>query len=216
MDTTILANAGRKPRGEGQARRGEILSAAKRIFLSDGYANATIRKIAAAVGVSSGALYLYFPDKDAILRGIAEDTFAALVQCLEDAKLGHACPLQRLRAGMRAYIDFGRARPDEYRLTFLSKMMSEATPGRTSTAVCDRIQDAERSFDILLQETRNLIETGLFRPADPEEIAEALWSCMHGVTAILLDHPNHITTGADRLADTVVDIAINGMRRLPA
>ena len=52
MDAPPTGRSQRKPRGQGQSRRAEILDAAKRLFLTDGYENATIRKIAAAVGVS--------------------------------------------------------------------------------------------------------------------------------------------------------------------
>jgi AcrR family transcriptional regulator len=74
-----LVKSERKRRGQGASRRGEILDAAKRLFLTEGFERATIRKIAAAVGVSSAALYLYFPDKGAILRGIAESTLETLL-----------------------------------------------------------------------------------------------------------------------------------------
>ncbi len=69
----------RKPRGQGASRRGEILASAKRLFLQDGIQHATMRRIAADVGVSSTALYVYFPDKTAILDAIAEGMFEALL-----------------------------------------------------------------------------------------------------------------------------------------
>jgi AcrR family transcriptional regulator len=208
IDSTITP--GRRARGSGVSRRAEILSAARRLFLADGYERATIRKIASAVGVSSAALYLYFPDKDAILRGIAEDTFGALLARLEDARHGPGDALTRMRAGMQAYIAFGRAHPDEYRLTFLSKMMSVSSPGRTAQA-CGDIEAADRTFNLLVQDSRALIEAGIFRPIDPLEAAETLWACMHGATAILIDHTEHLTTDSDVLADRVVDIALCGM-----
>jgi hypothetical protein len=61
MDLPTATRSIRKPRGQGASRRGEILDAAKRLFLTEGFERATIRKIAEAVGVSSGTLYLYFP-----------------------------------------------------------------------------------------------------------------------------------------------------------
>lgn len=202
---------GRKPRGHGASRRGEILDAAKHLFLTDGFEHATIRKIAATVGVSSGALYLYFPDKDAILRAIAEDTFEALLRTLEQACETVDDPLARLRAGMRAYVAFGLARPDEYRLTFLSKMIGACGPGRPAQA-CSEIEAADRSFGVLLGEVRNLVSAGIFRPVEPMAAAEALWACMHGVTALLLDHGDHVDTDPERLIDTVLDIGIAGLR----
>ncbi|MCX8498704.1 MAG: helix-turn-helix domain containing protein, partial [Caulobacteraceae bacterium] len=57
----------RKPKGDGHLRRAEILAAAERIFVAEGYDGATIRRIADEVGVSSTALYMHFKDKAEIL-----------------------------------------------------------------------------------------------------------------------------------------------------
>ncbi len=69
----------RKPKGEGHARRGEILAAAERIFVDHGYEGATIRKIADAVGLSSTALYMHFADKGEILQEICREAFGQLI-----------------------------------------------------------------------------------------------------------------------------------------
>src|SRR3712207_2879540 len=63
----MTRRSARKAKGDGHLRRGEILEAAERIFVAEGYEGATIRRIAEEVGVSSTALYLHFPDKQAIL-----------------------------------------------------------------------------------------------------------------------------------------------------
>src|SRR6202020_2716539 len=146
--TAVAPKSERKPRGQGSSRRGEILDAAKQLFLTDGFERATIRKIAATVGVSAAALYLYFPDKDAILRAIAESTFETLLAALEESQRQADTDLQRLRAGLRAYVAFGLAHPDEYRLTFLAKMMASCGPGRPADA-CDHVAAADRSFDLM-------------------------------------------------------------------
>jgi AcrR family transcriptional regulator len=212
MHTEPVTLARKKPRGSGASRRDEILAAAKRLFLTDGFEHVTIRKIAAAVGVTSGALYLYFPDKNAITRAIAEATFEALLARLEEARAHfNGNPLERLRAGMHAYVAFGRAHPDEYRLTFLSKMLTEASPGRCGHS--SDIEAADRSFDVLLGETSRLIEAAIFRPMDPLLAAETLWACAHGVTSVLLDHRDHIGADPDRLTESVIDVTLRGLCR---
>ena len=70
----------RKPKGDGHMRRGEILEAAQRIFLAEGYQGATIRKIADEVGVSSTALYMHFKDKDEILLEISDGAITRLLE----------------------------------------------------------------------------------------------------------------------------------------
>lgn len=199
----------RKPRGQGAARRGEILAAAKRLFLEEGYEHATMRRIAAEVGVSAAALYVYFPDKEAILRAIAEAAFGELLARLEESQRGDAPPLDRFRAGLHAYIAFGLARPDEYRLTFLAKMI--APERRPETCATDTIEDADRSFAILERGIAELMRAGVFAPGDTLAGAEAAWACLHGATALLLDQPEHLQTPPDRLADAVVGLILGGL-----
>ncbi len=210
MDTVPFAKSVRKPRGQGASRRGEILDAAKRLFLTEGFERATIRKIAAAVGVSSAALYLYFPDKDAILRAIAESTFDALLDRLQEAERHSGTALERLRAGLHAYIAFGLAYPDEYRLTFLAKMMASSGPGRPA-AVCELVPAADRSFDILAANIQGLMQEGLFVAADPILTAEAVWAGLHGTTALLLDQADHLGSDHDALIAKVIEILLRGL-----
>jgi len=196
----------RKPRGQGASRRGEILSAATRIFLEEGVAHATMRRIAAAVGFSTTALYVYFPDKDAILQAIAEATFAELLQALEASQRASIPLPDRFRAGLRAYIDFGLERPDAYRLTFLSSPISRGRPNP-----CDAIQAADHSFAILQRGVEDMMAAGLFRPGPSGPAAEAIWACLHGVTALLLDQAEHVTTPHEQLIQQVIDMAVAGL-----
>src|SRR6201996_64315 len=87
---------GRKRKGEGLQRRAEILDAAKRLFVEEGYAATTIRRVAAKLGVSSTALYVYFPDKEAILVEICDATFAGLIVELDEVRSGSTDPLVAL------------------------------------------------------------------------------------------------------------------------
>lgn len=71
------SSATASPRKRPRQRRsrelvGRILDAAARIFSEDGYRATTTNDVAAAAGVSIGSLYQYFPNKDALLVGLAE------------------------------------------------------------------------------------------------------------------------------------------------
>src|SRR3954464_15337187 len=76
---TTTRKTARKAKGDGHLRRAEILEAAERIFIAEGYEGATIRKIADEVGVSSTALYMHFQDKACILLEICQNTFQNLL-----------------------------------------------------------------------------------------------------------------------------------------
>jgi AcrR family transcriptional regulator len=210
MDDPAAARSLRKPRGQGASRRAEILDAAKRLFLTQGFEHATIRKIAADVGVSSATLYLYFPDKDAILRAIAASTFEALLTRLQQAERHGASDLERFSAGLHAYIAFGLEHPDEYRLTFLAKMMASSGPGRPAAA-CGTRTAADRSFDLLLRDIECLMQAGVFHAAETVVTAEAVWASLHGITALLLDQVDYIDSDHNALVARVIEIVIRGL-----
>ena len=209
MDVIATAQAGRKSRGRGAERRPEILAAAKRLFLDEGYERATMRRIAASVGVSPTALYVYFTDKDSILRAIAEQTFADMLAALEASQAIKGDPLRRFEAGLRAYVEFGLSRPDEYRLTFLAKMLTAAAPG--PSAQCGTIEAADRSFAILQRGVAEMMAAGVFAAGDDLLVAEAIWACLHGTTALLLDLRQHVRSEPGAVLDKVLEIGMRGL-----
>jgi AcrR family transcriptional regulator len=196
---------GRKPRGQGASRRGEILQAAKHLFAEEGVAHVTMRRIGAAVGVSPTALYMHFADKDALLSAIAQDTFTALLERLEETKIEGASARVQFRAGLRAYVQFGLERPDEYRLTFMSRLFRRSEP-RTCA-----IEMADRSFALLQDHVTELMRDGTFQPGVPALTAEAIWAMLHGVTALLLDQADNLETPRAALIEASLDLLEAGL-----
>jgi AcrR family transcriptional regulator len=63
-------NDGKKFRRRAEARPDEVLDAALELFTQKGFASTRVDDIAAKAGISKGAVYLYFPSKEAILEGL--------------------------------------------------------------------------------------------------------------------------------------------------
>lgn len=61
-------------------RRGEILAAAKRCFSRSGFHGTSMQEICAEAQMSPGSLYRYFPSKEAIIAGIAEQDRADVAE----------------------------------------------------------------------------------------------------------------------------------------
>ncbi|WP_027343418.1 TetR/AcrR family transcriptional regulator [Hamadaea tsunoensis] len=61
------------------ARREEILSAARSCFARYGYEGATVRRLEEATGLSRGAIFHHFRDKDSLFLAVAEDDAAEMV-----------------------------------------------------------------------------------------------------------------------------------------
>jgi AcrR family transcriptional regulator len=62
------------------ARRAEILEAARRAFARHGYEGATVKVLEAETGLSRGAIFHHFRDKDALFLALAEDDAAAMAE----------------------------------------------------------------------------------------------------------------------------------------
>src|SRR3954464_5707534 len=83
-----------------EAVRRAILDAARDLFVSEGYQNVSIRKIAERIEYSPAAIYSYFPSKDDIFFALAEEGFRLLgdAQMAEGSGAADGSPLDRLRA----------------------------------------------------------------------------------------------------------------------
>src|SRR5947208_3503948 len=62
------------------ARRHEILAAARDCFARFGYEGATVRRLEDATGLSRGAIFHHFRDKESLFLAVAEDDAAAMVE----------------------------------------------------------------------------------------------------------------------------------------
>jgi TetR/AcrR family transcriptional regulator, transcriptional repressor of aconitase len=60
------------------ARRAQILDAAKRCFARNGFHETSMQDLFAESGLSAGAVYRYFPSKDEVILAIAEENMTAV------------------------------------------------------------------------------------------------------------------------------------------
>ena len=68
-----------------QQTRAKVLAAARRLFSEEGYEGATIRDIASAAGMSTGAVFANFTDKSDLFREIMVTDMAALADAMREA-----------------------------------------------------------------------------------------------------------------------------------
>ncbi|MFB9123433.1 TetR/AcrR family transcriptional regulator [Paraburkholderia dipogonis] len=101
-----------------QALRERILDAARRIVMREGFAALSMRKIADAIEYSPATLYLHFASRDEIAQALCAEGYAHLLETFVPLA-GIADPAERLKALGRAYVAFGVAHPETYRLIFM-------------------------------------------------------------------------------------------------
>ncbi len=190
---------------ERTATRDAILSAARELFVSQGFRNVSMRKIAERIEYSPAAIYGYFPNKDAIFFALAEEGFSLLAQFATRATASVADPLERLRRAMAAFYEFGRQHPQYFELMFLDR------------SVPSLAQDFER-FRFFRQLTlaaeadiRACMERGEFSTRlDPAGALHVLWAGVLGATTVGLAERLDPVEDAGALARDVADAILAG------
>ncbi|HZV85401.1 MAG TPA: TetR/AcrR family transcriptional regulator [Brevundimonas sp.] len=202
---TLQPRSRRKPKGEGHARRAEILAAAERIFVEHGYEGATIRKIADEVGLSSTALYMHFAEKSEILHEICSRAFASLLQANEAVACEPGGPQARLKLMLRAYVDFGFNNPNAYRLAYMTRPV-ELREGAQSAAR-ELGYELYRSFERVVEE---LEAAGRLR-GDAKTTAQTLWAGVHGVVSLIITKPYFDWAPREVLAASMIEGLLGGL-----
>jgi len=191
--------------------RQEILDAASKLFVKEGYENVSMRRIADKIEYSPTTIYLYFKDKAELLEQVCAETFSRLSQHLTGILQQPGDPVGRLRRGLIAYVHFGIANPHHYRAAFMmifpegvdkSKYIHPDSPGM-------------QAFDFLRRSVFDCITAKKFRSEDAETISQTLWCGVHGVTALLTTHPAFPWVPTEQLIESVVDTMILGVAHTP-
>lgn len=211
--TFVVSLENRKARGSGHERCDEILAAARALFLEKGVESVSTRQIAGRVGISQTAFYNYFENKDHLLDRIMTAAFAKLGAVLEAVTTDD--PVLAVREAAVAYIGFGLAHPDEYRLAFMLRDGRRAT---SAEGLPLRTALGDTCFSRLERKIERGLAAGVFahRPgADANTIARSVWASWHGLVAVLLAFPGFGHQPSEILVDTHIDAVMKGLAARP-
>lgn len=165
----------RKEREKEEMRR-RIVDAAAQLFVNEGYEAASIRKIAAAIEYSPGAIYLYFKDKDDILYAIQEQGFEIFLATMQRIAGPETHPFKRLQKLGEAYMEFAARHPELYDLMFTIRAPMRAHKDEWSRGAS--------SFNFLRDTVRACMDGGYIRKANLDALALMIWSQVHGLVAL--------------------------------
>jgi AcrR family transcriptional regulator len=193
---------------EKEGLRQEILDAARSLFVKEGYDSVSIRKIADKIEYAPGTIYLYFRDKAEILGRICEETFSKLLVKMRAIEDDTAAPLDKLRRGLRIYIQFGLDNPNHYVVTFIQAKIHPESKSVFETT-------GREAFACLRQGVQECVDTGELVSNDADELAQTLWAGIHGLTSLLITCPSFPFVEHNRLIDRMVHTLLEGVRRKP-
>ncbi|MDO8296133.1 MAG: TetR/AcrR family transcriptional regulator [Caulobacter sp.] len=189
-----------------QQTRQKVLQAAREMFIERGYEGATIRDIARAAGMSTGAVFASFTDKPDLFDAILGEDFAALLDPMKDA----ARTAPSARDALVAM--FGAA----YRAHSAQLPLIQAALAASWT----RTPEAERLHREALRPLRALVIEVLERGVDRREltqrfdlrlIADVIWDLYLAGYRPAAFEGLSVETQTDKLAERI-DLVLAGVK----
>ena len=186
--------------GIAAAKRRVLLDAAARILAEEGHRAVSVRRVAAAAGTSTMAVYTWYGGKPQLMRALFREAFSRF----RDRLLGESAGADPLAALVRlgwAYRTFALAEPDLYTVMF-GQDSALFDPGP------EDVRLALGTFEILVAAVSRCAEAGMLR-CDPQQGAWRIWAAAHGAVSLELAQGS----GSRDLGGTDAGEAFGGLMR---
>jgi AcrR family transcriptional regulator len=186
--------------------RRKILNAARTLFLNEGYANVSMRKIAEQIEYSPGAIYSYFASKEDIFFALAEEGLQIVrTHC---GAADHAnSPLECVREALWRFYTFSKEQPEYFSLIFVDSAVPRISRD------WERFSSMRELRAEIEQDIQRCIDQGVFPGIDSAgAIFRILWTAVYGASVFRLSHRLAPGEDSDALAQDLLDATIAGLR----
>ena len=191
--------------------REKILAAGRELLLKEGFDAFSMRKLAAKVNYTATAIYVHFPDKEALLAELVEQEFIRFRRAF-DRTNQIADPIERLRKMGVTFVEFALQRPDAFIFLFMNTQI-QAFP---KMGLIEKGNPAVDCYAYLKSTVAEGVAAGQFRPelTDVDMLAQIFMSGTHGIVSL------HIARGKDpwvkwkpvrQRAELMIDALVRGL-----
>jgi len=158
-----------------------VLTAARDMFASEGYAAVATQRIAEAAGVSHGSVFHHFKSKRDLFIAVHQGYEAAFVERVEEAALGAPDPWISFDRYWRAYVE--AAQEPKTRLVLLQD-------GPSVIGTADLCVGGERTaFKSLSAQVQKLMASGLIPRRQPLALTLLIYSVLNIAAHEMAEHP---------------------------
>jgi AcrR family transcriptional regulator len=169
MGKTELNRIAERKLRDKQARRAQIISAARRIAELEGWSNVTVRRLSDEISYSQPVLYGHFGSREGILAAVAIEGFHELGVALEKAR-NLAKRGNMVESVAVAYLAFAASSPALYEVMFSLNL---------SVPFGDPATPPELRFAF-----SQLLELFQGKDSKPELMSELFWASLHGIAEL--------------------------------
>jgi len=194
---------------KGEKSQKELIDIAIDCFGRYGYQGTSVDRIAKAAGVTKGALYYHFRDKEALLAAAVANRVAAFEQRVQQAVEGATCPHALRRIAAVCIEHASRGDHPRFAITLMVESIE------TNAEVSAQLREMMRRFRAFV---RNLIQAGQqrgeIRPdADPVAAAAAYNSVILGAEVQFYQDPDRFafTAAIEMFLDQLLSDLTAGM-----
>lgn len=198
---------------EKEELRQKILDAAGQLFVEEGFANVSVRKIADRIEYSPATIYLYFKDKTDLFSSLCWETFSNLKAQLDCIEQEGGDAVLALRKGLRSYIDFGLQHPNHYLLTFCTPIDHSAQQENEDFRETNQV--GLETFDHLRRALERCRLSGDLQFEDLETTSQVVWTFIHGTTSLMIlncGDPHFPWVPKERLIESSLDMILRSLR----
>jgi AcrR family transcriptional regulator len=183
--------------------RRALLDAAHDLLATEGPEGLTVRRIAAAAGMSTMNVYSRFGGKDGVLDELFMDGFRRLGALMREVP-ETADPLEDLRACCAGYRRFAREQATYYTLMF-DRVVPEFQPSDAARAT------ALETLGQLATRVERAMDAGALRRRDAFDVATGLWACEHGLVSLEARTEGAPAFDWDTVFATTVEALLRGL-----
>ncbi len=182
-----------------------ILDAAKELFLEQGISSVSMRKIANKINYSPTTLYIYYSNKNDILKHLAKDYFSEYAQGYEDILANtENSSIDNLITFIKLYIHRALANPGMYKL--MTTLFAETDSSHLG------ITNAGKGYEILKTLTSRCIIDKELSEGDVDLKAQILWVNTHGLCSLLTKRPSFHWSEIELLVDSSINTVVKGLK----
>lgn len=179
-----------------------ILKRAAAVFAKEGYASSSLNDLARATELSRGALYHYFPSKEAILCGILDYHLHEFLANVDAAMHSARVAVKQLRAVTAAIVAFNTRSANE-------QMIILNDINQLSPVDCERMKGLERRILDRISDLLIRVDTGGKITAANKRIYTMMYLGIINYTFAWYDPQGRVKP--DEYADLATDLFLNGL-----
>ncbi len=198
----------RKTKEEAEITRKKIIKTAIKIFSKNGYTATKLEEIAKKVGVTRGAIYWHFKNKQELFSAICKENQSKMMATIEQIKAEGHPPLAALKKGMITILDKFES-DKEFReieeLLFKTQITGQYKYIKPNSKVGDE-PGLSALLDIL---TAAKSDGTLRKDLSPESVTYAIASFFFGIMSFWFINPSAYSM--KEKADEFIDIFLHGI-----